>query len=103
MPGKKLANKSITIKENSWLAAIAAKKLGAKSVAMVLGNTIHLHGAGKEEFLKDTRWVKHELCHIQQYRQHGYIVFIVKYLWQTIRNGYYNNQFEVAARAAEKL
>ncbi len=94
---------NFTIKENSRLAAIAAKKLGTKSVAMVFGNTIHLHGAGKEEFLKDTRWVKHELCHLQQYRQHGYIGFIIKYLWQTIRKGYYNNQFEVAARAAEKL
>ncbi len=94
---------NFTIKENSRLAAIASKKLGTKSVAMVLGNTIHLHGAGKEEFLKDTRWVKHELCHLQQYRQDGYLGFIVKYLWQTIRNGYYNNQFEVAARAAEEL
>ena len=94
---------NFTIKENSRLAAIAAKKLGTKSVAMVFGNTIHLHGAGKEEFLKDTRWLKHELCHLQQYRQHGYIGFIIKYLWQTIRKGYYSNQFEVAARAAEKL
>ena len=98
-----MADEHFTIKENSRLAAIAAKKLGTKSVAMVFGNTIHLHGAGKEEFLKDTRWVKHELCHLQQYRQHGYIGFIIKYLWQTIRKGYYNNQFEVAARAAEKL
>ena len=103
MPGKKLANKSITIKENSWLAAIAAKKLSTKSVAMVLGNTIYLHGAGKEEFLQYTRWLKHELCHLQQYRQHGYIGFIVKYLWQTIRNGYYNNKYEIAARAEEEL
>ncbi len=103
MPGKKLADNSFSIKENSWLAGIAAKKLQAASVAMVLGNTIHLYNTSKEEFLKNEKWVKHELCHIRQFRQHGYIGFIVKYLWESIRKGYYNNKFEVEARAAEQL
>ena len=103
MPGKKLADNSFFIKENSWLAAIAAKKLQAASVAMVLGNTIHLHNTSQEEFLKNENWVKHELCHIEQFRQHGYIGFIVKYLWESIRKGYYDNKFEVEARAAEQL
>jgi len=98
-----LANEKFTIKENSWLAAIAAKKLKEKSVAMVLGNTIHLHNTSKEIFLQNRKWVKHELCHIQQFRQHGYIGFIVKYLLESIRRGYYDNKFEVAARAAEEL
>jgi len=98
-----LANKQFIIKENSWLGAIAAKKLKEESVAMVLGNTIHLHHISKENLLQNTKWVKHELCHIQQFRQHGYVVFIVKYLWESIRKGYYNNKFEVAARAAEEL
>ena len=103
MPGKKLADNSFFIKENSWLAAIAAKKLQAASVAMVLGNTIHLYNTSQEEFLKNENWVKHELCHIEQFRQHGYISFIVKYLWESIRKGYYDNKFEVEARAAEQL
>jgi len=98
-----LANEKFTIKENSWLAAIAAKKLKEKSVAMVLGNAIHLHNTSKEIFLQNRKWVKHELCHIQQFRQHGYIGFIVKYLLESIRRGYYDNKFEVAARAAEEL
>ena len=98
-----MANEKFTIKEYSLLAAIAAKKLKEKSVAMVLGNTIHLHNISKEIFLQNRKWVKHELCHIQQFRQHGYVVFIIKYLWESIREGYYNNRFEVAARAAEKL
>ena len=98
-----MANEKFTIKENSWLAAIAAKKLKEKSVAMVLGNTIHLHNTSKEIFLQNRKWVKHELCHIQQFRQHGYIGFIVKYLLESIRRGYYDNKFEVAARAAEEL
>ena len=103
MPGKKLADNSFSLKENSWLAGIAAKKLRAASVAMVLGNTIHLYNTSQEEFLKNENWVKHELCHIEQFRQHGYIGFIVKYLWESIRKGYYDNKFEVEARAAEQL
>ena len=103
MPGQPLNNKDFIIKENSWLAKIAAIKLGAKAVAMVLGKTIHLHNTTKTDFLKDERWVKHELCHIKQFKEHGYVGFIVKYIWESIRKGYYNNRFEVEAREAEEL
>jgi uncharacterized protein (DUF2342 family) len=85
------------------VARMAAFKLGTESVAMVLGRTIHLHNAGKEEFLQNKRWVKHELCHIRQFQQHGYLPFIVKYVWESIRKGYYNNKYEAEARAAELL
>ncbi|MEO6251675.1 MAG: DUF4157 domain-containing protein [Ferruginibacter sp.] len=91
------------IKENSWLAKLAAKKLGSTAVAMVLGKTIHLHNTTKPEFLQDEKWVKHELCHIQQFKKHGYFGFIIKYLWESLRKGYYNNRFEVEARKAENL
>ena len=89
------------IKENSWLAKLAAKKLNADSVAMVLGKTIHLHGSSKENFLADERWVKHELCHVKQFAANGCILFIIKYLWESLGVGYYNNKYEVEARAAE--
>jgi hypothetical protein len=88
------------IKENSWVAKIAARVLKAESVAIVFGNTIHICGCSKTVFLADEKWLKHELCHIQQYKQHGYFMFIVKYLWESLRNGYYNNRFEVEARQA---
>ena len=91
------------IKENSWLAKVAAKKLGSNAVAMVLGKTIHLHNTTRSEFLQDEKWVKHELCHIRQFKKHGYFGFIIKYLWESIRKGYYNNRFEVEARKAETL
>ena len=91
------------IKENSRLAKIAAIKLGSKSVAMVLGKTIHLHNTTKANFLQDERWVKHELCQIKQFKDHGYVGFIIKYLWESIKKGYYNNRFEVEARKAEEL
>jgi hypothetical protein len=90
------------IKENSFLAKIAAKKLRAESVAMVLGKTIHLYGTTKENFLKDEKWIKHELCHIKQYEEHGIILFLIKYLWESLKVGYYNNKYEIEARAAEE-
>ena len=91
------------IKENSMLAKIATKKLRSTNVAMVLGKTIHLYGVSKTEFLQDEKWVKHELCHIKQFKQYGYFLFVVKYLWESLKKGYYNNKFEVEARAAENL
>ncbi len=96
-------NSNITIKENSFIARIAAKKMHSDSLAMVLGKTIHLHNISRESFLKNQRLVKHELCHVRQYQQHGYIGFLVKYLWESIRKGYYNNKFEVEARKAENV
>lgn len=96
-----MADAYFTIKENSWVAKIAAWKLKSHSVAIVFGSTIHLWNSSKAEFLQNEKWVKHELCHIRQYRQHGYIGFIIKYLIESLKKGYYNNKFEVEAREAE--
>jgi hypothetical protein len=96
-----LKKDELIIKENSWIARIAAWKLSSSSVAIVIGKTIHLHNASRDEFLQNERWVRHELCHVKQFREHGYAGFIFKYLWESIRKGYYNNRFEVEAREAE--
>ena len=90
------------IKENSWIAKVAAFKMGSKKVAIVIGNTIHLHNTSRQEFLKNERWVKHELCHIKQFEENGFVTFIAKYLWESIKHGYYNNKYEVEAREAER-
>jgi len=94
---------TLHIKENSWVARFAAWKLKSSNVAIVIGQTIHLYGVSKADFLKDERWVKHECCHLQQYRDHGFFGFIFKYLVESVRKGYYNNRFEVEARKAEEL
>lgn len=70
---------------------------------MVLGKTIHLYNTGKDDFLKNEKWLKHELCHVQQFKRYGYIIFICMYVWESLRKGYYNNRFEQEARAAEEL
>ena len=89
------------LKENSWIARIAARKMKSHRVAIVFGEVIHLHNISKEQFLADERLVKHELCHVKQYKEHGFVLFLVKYLIESVRKGYYNNRFEVEARRAE--
>jgi hypothetical protein len=92
----------IQIKENSILARIAAKKLKADKVAMVIGKTIYLHNTKREDFLLDARWVKHEMAHIEQYRRYGVIKFLLLYTWYSMKYGYYNNPLEIEAREKEK-
>ncbi|MBC7937069.1 MAG: DUF4157 domain-containing protein [Rhizobacter sp.] len=89
------------IRQNSWLAKMAAWKLKTRSVAFVLGSTIHLHNVSPAEFLENKSWLRHELCHIRQFEQHGFFIFIAKYIWESIRHGYYNNKYEAEARRAE--
>lgn len=90
----------LRIKENSFFARIARRVLKSSNVAMVLGKTIHLSGVSQEEFLRNRSWVSHELCHVRQFQEHGYIRFLWRYLLESYRNGYYNNKFEVEAREA---
>lgn len=92
----------LNIKENSWLAKLAAKKLKSKSVAIVIGSTIHLYNVTTQQFLLNEKWVKHELCHLAQFKKHGYFTFILKYLWESARHGYHQNKYEQEARRAEE-
>ena len=89
------------IKEKSWLAGLAAKKLGAGHVAMVIGRTIHLHNVSKDEFKSVPRWLRHEQCHLRQFKEHGFFTFLGKYLIESLKHGYYNNKYEVEAREYE--
>ncbi len=92
----------VYIRENSWVAKMASVKMKADKVAIVFGSTIHLHNTKRNEFLNDTDWVCHELKHVEQYRQNGFAGFIVKYLFDWLKNGYYHNKFELEARESEK-
>lgn len=94
----RIAETGARIITGSWLARIARWVLKSPNVAMVIGKTIHLSGVSAEEFLRDRYWVEHELCHVRQYREHGFFGFLGKYLLESFRNGYYNNKFEAEAR-----
>lgn len=95
--------KEVGIKENSWIAKLAARKLKTKNCAIVIGNTIHLHNTAREEFMANRKWLLHELKHVEQYQRYGVLRFIVLYLYETVKRGYRNNRFEVEAREAELI
>ena len=93
----------VYIKENAWVARLAAWKLGVPNVAIVFGQTIYLHNCTTEAFLANRCWVRHELKHVEQYSRFGLIGFILRYIVESIQNGYYNNKYEIEAREAEML
>ncbi len=89
------------IKADSWIARLAARKLKSANVAIVIGKTIHLWNTPPLRFLQDKCWLRHELCHLRQFRKHGFTKFILLYLSESVRHGYFNNKFEIEAREAE--
>lgn len=91
----------VHIKENAWVARLAAAKLKSAKVAIVFGRTIYLHNTSRNEFLNDKKWVLHELKHVEQYQRYGFAGFLVRYVWEWMRKGYFNNRFEVEARSNE--
>lgn len=90
------------IRENGWPARIAARYLHARQMAIVFNRTMYLHGVSAADFLKNTPWLRHEVCHVLQYRRYTFPGFILLYLLQSLRHGYYNNRFEKEARIAER-
>ena len=90
------------IKENSFIARMAARKLRADAAAIVIGRTIHLHNASRAEFLSNRRWLRHEMVHIRQFRRYGFLPFVARYLWESMLHGYYNNKYEIEARQGER-
>jgi len=44
---------------------------------------------------------RHEMKHLEQIEQDGRFVFTVRYAWWTLCYGYWNNPYEIEARAAE--
>ena len=91
----------VKIKERSLIAKLAARKLRSRCVALVLGNTIHLHNTTAKDFLSNKQWLLHELKHVEQYSRDGFWRFLWKYLIESVKKGYRNNRYEVEARAAE--
>lgn len=89
------------IRENSFWAWLAAKRLKSEKMAMVLGRTIHLHNTTAEELLQNRRWLRHELAHIRQVKELGRFRFLWLYALESFRKGYHQNRFEVEARASE--
>ena len=93
---------NVRIKENSWIAKIAALKFNNQAVAITIGRTIFLYKVPASDFVRNASWFRHELEHVRQFKKYGIVKFLCMYLIETIKKGYYQNKWEVAARAAEK-
>ena len=46
---------------------------------------------------------RHELEHFYQVQRDGFLRFYIRWLWLTFRRGYWNNPYEIEARAAESI
>ena len=44
---------------------------------------------------------RHESVHGEQFKREGWFKFVIKYLYENIRRGYWNNKYEIEARKAE--
>jgi hypothetical protein len=91
----------VRIRQNSWIAKIACKCIKQKDVALTVFRTIYLSHSTPGVFLNNHRWVAHELAHVRQFRTYGNLKFIFLYLKESLSKGYYNNKWEVEARAEE--
>jgi len=91
----------VFIKENAFVAKLAAKKLCTERVAMVIGKKIFLWNVSADIFLKDKEWLCHEAAHVKQFQQYGFLKFLFLYLKESFKNGYENNRFEIEARQME--
>lgn len=74
--------KNVRIKQNAWQARVAAGVLKTKRVAVVIGNTIYLWGVTEDDFMRNKKWLRHELMHVHQFKKYGRLRFIVMYLWE---------------------
>lgn len=70
-------------------------------MAITIGFTVFLYKASTKQLLENEKWLCHELTHVKQFQKYGKLKFIFLYLIETIKKGYYNNKFEIEARANE--
>ncbi len=96
-----MSQPSYLIKENSLIARLATRFMKVNRIAIVLGKTIHLHNADRATFLGNRAWFNHEMMHVQQFKRYGFARFIVLYLFECCKHGYYHNKYEIEAREAE--
>lgn len=48
------------------------------------------------------RLLRHERCHLEQIERDGRLKFSIRYVYWLVRHGYWNNPYEIEARAAER-
>lgn len=80
-----------------YRSRLARVFLPRRYLAITLGS----HVLTREGALDD-RVLRHERAHVEQWRRHGFLGFLLRYLWYHFRHGYRANPFEIEARRAER-
>jgi len=75
-----------------WMRPFLPKRF----VAITVSKSLCLYRT--TDHLDDEQLRVHEGVHAAQFREHGWIGFIVKYCWYFVRYGYWNSPFEIEAR-----
>lgn len=86
----------MTVKISTGLIRAYMRACGFKGWTSFWGTIYVLPG-----YEHDERLLRHERCHIKQIKRDGRVLFAIKYSWWTLLRGYWNNPYEVEARAAE--
>jgi hypothetical protein len=86
----------VAVIEHSWLT-----RLHGRAVATTRRGRIYLRGSAAD-FFADARLLLHEYCHVVHQWQPGTLT-LTSYLMECLRRGYWNNHFEVEARAFADL
>jgi hypothetical protein len=82
----------VRVIEHSWYT-----RLHGRAVATTRPGRIYLRGSAAEFFANP--WLMlHEYCHVIRQWQPGSLT-VARYLLECLRRGYWNNRFEVEARA----
>jgi hypothetical protein len=82
----------VRVFEHSWFA-----RLHGRAVATTRAGRIYLRGAASE-FFANPSLMLHEYCHVIRQWQAGTLT-LTRYLAECLRRGYWNNRFEIEARA----
>ena len=72
-------------------------RLHPRAVAATRRRRIYLRGSA-QEFFEDPWLVLHEYCHVLRQWEPGHLT-VARYGLECLRRGYWNNRFEVEARA----
>ena len=82
----------VTVIEHSLYA-----RLHPRAIATTRRRRIYLRGAARD-FFADPRLLLHEYCHVLEQWEPGELT-LLRYGREWLRHGYWNNRFEVEARA----
>ena len=88
-------------KYNSKFASAIGNLYGESKWAITTSGKTTRYSVPKESVT--AKWRRHENTHKNQFIKYGWIPFVLMYIWETVKNGYYNNKYEVEAREKENV